>query len=117
MSIVISILRMVAEKRKIMEIISSLEYEELVDLQRDLFTGGSGIKQVVSNKLKEINATESRTCGSCGTEVNLRVANEFTMILGTSDIKKRVSFCAIDCMEYFTKSLKQLTGKKIEQKT
>ncbi|MAG15522.1 hypothetical protein CMO88_00515 [Candidatus Woesearchaeota archaeon] len=107
---------MAAEKKKFMDIVGSLEYEELVELQRDLFSGGTSIRQIVSNKLKEISATESRTCGSCGNEVNLRVANEFTLIFGTSDTKKRVSFCALDCMEYFTKSLKQLTGNKIEQK-
>ena len=117
MSIVISILIMVAEKKKFTDIVSSLEYEELVELQRDLFSGGTSIRQIVSNKLREISATESRTCGSCGSDVNLRVANEFTLIFGTADTKKRVSFCALDCMEYFTKNLRQLTSKKIQQKT
>ena len=104
-------------KKKFGDIVSSLEYEELVELQRDLFNGGASIKQIISNKLKEISATESRICGSCGSEVNLRTANEFTLIFGTSETKKRVSFCALDCMEYFTKNLKQITSKKLEQKT
>jgi len=108
---------MVVEKKKFTDIVGSLEYEELVELQRDLFNGGASIRQVVSNKLKEISATESRTCGSCGIDVNLRVANEFTLIFGTAETKKRVSFCALDCMGYFTKNLKQLTSKKLEQKT
>jgi len=107
---------MASEKKKFKDVVSSLEYEELVELQRDLFKGGTTIKQVISNKLKEISATESRICASCGNNVNLRVANEFTLIFGTSDTKKRVSFCALDCMEYFTKNLKQLTAKGIEQK-
>lgn len=107
---------MAGEKKKFLDVVSSLDYDELVELQRDLFTGGTGIKKVISNKLKEISTAESRTCGSCGSEVNLRVANEFTLIFGTADTKKRVSFCALDCMEYFTKNLKRLAGKGIEQK-
>ena len=108
---------MAGEKKRFKDVVSSLEYEELVELQRDLFSGGTGLRQVISNKLREISAFESRICASCGNTVDLRVANEFTLIFGNADTKKRVSFCALDCMEYFTKSLKHLSGKKIEQKT
>ncbi|MBI2663916.1 hypothetical protein HYX10_01075 [Candidatus Woesearchaeota archaeon] len=106
-----------AAKKKFTDVVSSLDYEELIDLQRELYAGGAGIKQVVSNKLREISASESRTCGTCGSGVNLRVAAEFTLIFGTAESKKRISFCALDCMEYFTRGLKQLTGKKIQQRT
>ena len=103
-------------KKRFVDVIGSLEYEEHVELQRDLFKGGLTIKNAVSNKLKEINITESRICTSCGNNINLRVANEFTLIFGTTETKRRVSFCALDCMEYFTQNLKQLTTKKISQK-
>jgi len=106
---------MAIEKKKFVDMLSSLEYEELVELQRDLFNGGSSTKQVVSNKLKEISSRESRMCGTCGNQVNLREANEFTLIFGTPDIKKRASFCALDCMDYFTSNLKRLTTKKIQK--
>ena len=102
-------------KKKFMDVIGSLEYEELIELQRDLFKGGSTIKNAVSNKLKEINITESRTCSSCGNNVNLRVTNEFTLIFGTAETKRRVSFCALDCMEYFTQNLKRLSAKRMQK--
>ena len=106
---------MVIEKKKFVEMLSSLEYEELVELQRDLFNGGASTKQLVSNKLKEISFRESRTCGTCGNQVNLRESNEFTLIFGTPEVKKRASFCALDCMDYFTSNLKLLTTKKIQK--
>ena len=108
---------MALEKKNFIDMLSSLEYDELLELQRDLFNGGSSTKQVVSNKIKEITAKESRTCGTCGSPVNLRVANEFTLIFGTPEVKKRASFCALDCMDYFTSNLKNLTAKKIQQKS
>jgi len=106
---------MVLEK-KFMDVVSSLEYEELVELQRDLLKGGASIRQVVSNKLKVITATESRICGTCGNQVNLRLADELTLIFGPSRLKKKVSFCALDCMEYFTNNLRRISSKKLLNK-
>ena len=106
---------MAAEKKTIGDAVSSLDYEDLIELQRDLLRGGISIKQVVSSKLKEITATEVRVCATCGGSINMRVANEFTLIFGPSDFKKRASFCAIDCMEYFTANLKRISAKKVQQ--
>ena len=103
---------MVVGKKKIKDVVGSLDYEELVELQRDLFNGGQSIRQIISSKIREITATESRTCGTCGNDVNLMIANEFTLIFGPPDQKKRAFFCALDCMEYFTRNLKQLVAKK-----
>ena len=101
-------------RKRFVDIISSLEYEDLVELQSDLFDGATEIRQIVSHKIKQIKATESRTCAMCGSGVNLRVANEFTLIFGPPNSKKRAFFCAIDCMEYFTNNLKRLSTKKIQ---
>ena len=102
---------MAGEKKRFMDVVSALEYEELVELQRDLFKGGTTIKQAISKKLKEIHATESRLCAGCGNTVNLMVANEFTLIFGTTDTKKMVSFCALDCMESFLENLKVIISR------
>ena len=108
---------MVLSKKRFVDIVSSLEYEELIELQRDLFNGARGTRQVISNKIKEITAKESRTCGTCGDFINLRVASEFTLILGTSTMKKRASFCALDCLEYFATNLKRLSSKNVPKST
>lgn len=103
------------DKKSIREVLGSLEYEELINLQKDLYNGGQGIKQIISNKIKEISTLESRTCATCGAQINLSVANEFTLIFGTTEVKKRASFCALDCMDYFTTNLKRLTSKKVQK--
>ena len=104
---------MATNKMNLRDVVSSLKYDELINLQKDLYTGGSTIKQLITNKIKEITATESRVCATCDNQIDLRVANEFTLIFGTTEHKKRASFCALDCMEYFTAKLNRLTGKKI----
>ncbi len=100
--------------KKVSEIIDMLNYEELVDLQRDLFGGGGSIKQVVNNRIKEVNDSQTRVCATCGGTVNLSVNHEYTLIFGPRDLKKRASFCAVDCLEYFFVQLKQLSEKRLQ---
>ena len=100
--------------KKVNEIIDMLNYEELVDLQRDLFGGGGSIKQVVNNRIKEVNDSQTRVCATCGGTVNLSVNHEYTLIFGPKDLKKRASFCAVDCLEYFFVQLKQLSEKRLQ---
>lgn len=100
--------------KKVSEIIDMLNYEELVDLQRDLFGGGGSIKQVVNNRIKEVNDSQTRVCATCGGAVNLSVNHEYTLIFGPKDLKKRASFCAVDCLEYFFVQLKQLSEKRLQ---
>ena len=102
---------MVNNDMNLRDVVSSLKYDELINLQKDLYSGGSKIRQLITSKIKEISVTESRVCATCGNQINLRLASEFTFIFGTSDQKKRASFCALDCMDYFTTGLKRLTGK------
>ena len=100
--------------KKVSEIVDMLNYEELVDLQRDLFGGGGSIKQVVNNRIKEVNDSQTKVCATCGGTVNLSVNHEYTLIFGPKDLKKRASFCAVDCLEYFFVQLKQLSEKRLQ---
>lgn len=100
--------------KKVSEIVAMLNYEELVDLQRDLFGGGTSIKQVVNNRIKEVNESQTRVCATCGNTVNLSLNHEYTLIFGPKDLKKRASFCAVDCLEYFFVQLKQISEKRLQ---
>lgn len=100
--------------KKVSEIVAMLNYEELVDLQRDLFGGGTTIKQVVNNRIKEVNDSQTRVCATCGNTVNLSLNHEYTLIFGPKDLKKRATFCAVDCLEYFFVQLKQISEKRLQ---
>ncbi len=100
--------------KKVSEIVAMLNYEELIDLQRDLFGGGTTIKQVVNNRIKEVNDSQTRVCATCGNTVNLGLNHEYTLIFGPKDLKKRATFCAVDCLEYFFVQLKQISEKRLQ---
>ncbi|MBI2176317.1 hypothetical protein HYU40_03115 [Candidatus Woesearchaeota archaeon] len=100
--------------KRVSEVIAMLNYEELVDLQRDLFGGGTTIKQVVNNRIREVNDSQTRVCATCGNTVNLSLNHEYTLIFGPKDLKKRASFCAVDCLEYFFVQLKSISEKRLQ---
>src|SRR3989338_594032 len=100
--------------KKVSELVGTLNYEELVDLQRDLFGGGSALKQIVTNKIREINESQTRVCAPCGNTVNLSQNHEYTLIFGPKDLKKRASFCAVYCLEYFFSQFKQISEKRMQ---
>ncbi|MBI2145634.1 hypothetical protein HYU18_04935 [Candidatus Woesearchaeota archaeon] len=100
--------------KKVSEALGAMNYEDLIELQRDLFSGGTLIKQLVAGKIKEINDSQTRVCATCGGTVNLSVNHEYTLIFGPKDFKKRASFCAVDCLEYFFIQLKQLSEKRLQ---
>lgn len=100
-------------RKKVSDVIGMLEYEELVDLQRDLFGGGTVIKQAVTNRIKAVNESQTRICATCGSAVNLGQNYEYTLIFGPKDLKKRASFCAVDCLEYFFAQLKSISEKRL----
>jgi hypothetical protein len=98
--------------KKVREAIENLGYEELVNIQKDLFNGGTRMRQIVASKLKEIEEAETRICATCGNNININRTENFTLIFGPIDLKKKATFCALDCMEYFLTSLKQLSTKR-----
>ena len=100
--------------KKVSDVVGMLNYEELIDLQRDLFGGGTQFKQLVTNKIKEINESQTKICATCGSAVNLRENYEYTLIFGPKDLKKRASFCAVDCLEYFFTSMKRIADKRLQ---
>jgi hypothetical protein len=97
---------------KVREAIEALGYEDLVSIQKDILTGSSRIKALVADKLRQIEEEETRICATCGGNINVKTAENFTLVFGPPDLKKRAHFCALDCMTYFLTSLKRLTEKK-----
>ncbi|MBN2454717.1 hypothetical protein JXB11_04185 [Candidatus Woesearchaeota archaeon] len=98
--------------KKVRQAIESLGYEDLINIQKDILTGSTKLRGIISSKLKDIEEAECRICATCGSTIKIKESDNFTIIFGPPDFKKRASFCALDCMEYFITSLKRLSEKK-----
>lgn len=98
--------------KKVRAAIEALGFEDLVSIQKDILTGSNRIKTLVADKLRQIEEEETRICATCGNNINIKTAENFTLLFGPPDLKKRANFCALDCMEYFTAGFKRLRAKK-----
>ena len=94
--------------KKLRDIVDNLEHEDLIKLQKDLEEeGGIHVKKLVSEKIQQLEDNEKALCAVCGKPINPYYTEHYTLIFGPRDFRKKASFCALDCLEYFLKNLKQ----------
>ena len=100
--------------KKIRQALEKLKHDDLVTMQKDLFNGGGKLRGMVSDCIREIEAAENTICSNCGNKVNKKQAENFTLLFGIADMKKKASFCALDCLQYFFNNMKELS-KSVRQ--
>jgi hypothetical protein len=98
-------------KRRFREVIELLDYEELVRMKNDLVRGGDGIRMLVDNKIKEEIKKKNAFCAVCASKIEQDSSTRFELTFGQGEIERTVSFCAIDCLEYFLNELKKVKFK------
>ena len=95
-------------KRRLREIVGLLEYDELIRMKDDLNKGGDSIRILVDNKIKEEVKKRNEFCVVCSNKVESESQTRFTLTVGPDEPERKVSFCAIDCLEYFISELKKV---------
>jgi hypothetical protein len=97
--------------KRFKDVISLLEYEELLRVKSDLNKGGDGIRILLDNKIKEEVKKKNSFCAVCASKIEPESTTKFHLAFGPDELKKEISFCAVDCMEYFLKELKKVKLK------
>lgn len=97
-------------KYRLREVIDSLEFDELVKMKKDVEQGGFHLKQFLDKKIKEQEKKHEQYCSNCSAELKPESTNNFTLVFGPDDFRKKASFCGLDCLEYFLKELKHIKG-------
>src|SRR3989344_2804483 len=95
-------------EKRFEEVITLLDHFELTKLKRDIENGGMQTQLLLEKRIKEEEKKHDIMCTTCCSNINPEDVNNFTLIFGPDSLKKKASFCAIDCMEYFLKNIKQL---------
>ena len=93
-------------KKSINEVMEMLDLDELVKVKKDLDNGGEHLNRMLKTKIKEELKRHDKFCCVCDSRIDPYSVANFTLIFGPDDMKKKASFCAIDCLEYFLKNLK-----------
>lgn len=100
---------------KIRNTIEDWEYHELKEFQKEVKNGSQNLCKVVGRKLKEYEQDTSLICPICNSVIDSSKSTTFTLIFGPKNLKKKASFCAFDCLQYFVSKLKELNKAEVKQ--
>lgn len=92
--------------------VKSLDHRELMKLKKDLRHGGIYLKNLVREMVKENEKKNNGHCVICGEKINQLDINNYTLLWGPEDFKKKASFCAIDCLKYFLTKLEDVRRER-----
>ncbi len=92
-------------KKRFREVIDELQYEELVRMRKDIESGGHHLRSFIDSKIKEIERDEVKTCAVCGAPINPHFIDDYSLVFGRFDFKKRAFFCGLDCLNFFVQKL------------
>lgn len=82
-------------------ILTALSYEQLAYLQEELKMPNNYFSYSVNQKMRELQTTQTKNCASCGSIFG-EAHNPYTLVFGNNGLKKRASFCGLDCLHEFT---------------
>ncbi|MBI2147693.1 hypothetical protein HYU19_04410 [Candidatus Woesearchaeota archaeon] len=103
-------------KKKLREVIEYLDYDELQKMKKDLTLGGVHLFRLVDEQIQRESLEHEYYCSICNAKIDQESTNNFTLLFGPEGIKRKATFCAIDCMEYFLNNLKDLK-KEMEKES
>jgi len=94
------------------DVIEILEYNELMRFKNDLDSGATTLKRLLEEKIKKRLKEHEKICATCSNNLNFYKTNNYTIVFGPDDFKKKASFCGLDCLEYFIIKLKDMKKPK-----
>ena len=91
-----------------------LDYNELMRFKTDFDSGAITLKKLLEEKIKSKLKEHEKICATCSNTLNFYKTNNYTLIFGPDDFKKKASFCGLDCLEYFIIKMKEMKEKPKE---
>lgn len=87
--------------------VNTLSLEDLRRLKADLENGGRHLHALVSTRVKDLEVQPAKICATCGNDITDN-SEHYTLVFGPPDLRKKASFCAQDCLNYFVKKLNKV---------
>jgi hypothetical protein len=100
-------------KKRLREVIDDILYEDLLRMRKDIDNGGHHLRTILDSKIKQIEREEVKVCAVCGNPINPHFMDDYSLIFGRYDFKKRAYFCGLDCLNFFLKGMNEKQKEKI----
>jgi hypothetical protein len=101
---------------KLLQILSTLEYAEILRLKRDIDSGALLFQHVLNRKITELETSHRKHCAACGKDLQVERDDVYTLVFGEKTIRKKASFCGIDCLESFTTVIKDTKFEQFRER-
>ena len=98
-------------RHKFKEFLEDLDYGELLEFNKQLKDKTSTVRKVLDDHIDVVEKINSRVCATCGNQLGMNTKN-LVLHFGPEDFKKKATFCAFDCLEFFLEQLKSIEMKK-----
>jgi ADP-heptose:LPS heptosyltransferase len=92
---------------KIEDAINSLDYHDLVDLHEDLREGGHAFRKKIEERIVQKEKEQGKFCSVCNNEIDIHSLGNYTLLLGPEGLRRKASFCAMDCLKFFITQLEE----------
>ncbi|MDP2750240.1 MAG: hypothetical protein Q8O89_05390 [Nanoarchaeota archaeon] len=95
---------------KLKEVLDLFEYEELIRMREELHENVSFLKKEIDSRIEHIENNKDNICVTCGRKIK-HDDHAIQLVFGPTNVKKKANFCAMDCLEYFIRKLRELDTK------
>ena len=99
--------------KKIREAIHTLSFEEIKQLEQEIKSGSIELKKTMFERMQELDNV-TKFCAVCFNNIR-DTEYTYSILFGPKDFRRKASFCAIDCMEYFTTHLKEMKNAEVQK--
>ncbi|MBI5398761.1 hypothetical protein HZB03_04825, partial [Candidatus Woesearchaeota archaeon] len=86
---------------RLRDVINGVDYHDLQKLKNDLANGGLHLRKFVDQKIAEHERKHECICAGCQATIDQYSTTNYTLIFGPDDLKRKATFCALDCLKYF----------------
>ena len=100
--------------RRFEDVVEILDYNELMRFKNDVDNGAITLKRLLEEKIKNKLKEHEKICATCSNNLNFYKSNNYTLVFGPDDFKKKASFCGLDCLGDFIIKLRNMKSKPKE---
>jgi ribosomal protein S3AE len=92
---------------RIRKAIDQMDHNEIKEVREAYLTGH--MENLINEKLQQkLQEDPNKVCPVCNSPIE---DSNMTLVFGPSDFRKKASFCALDCLEFFLGKIKNNGGK------
>ena len=102
------------KKYMLKDLINILDFDELLKVKKDLEKNSIHLKRLIDRKIEEKKNIHSRHCSYCSGPINPYNRENFTLLFGPEDFKKKATFCGMDCLKAFMLEIEEIKKSRLK---